>query len=121
MAEREKRREEVGEEVGGARNSAAERERSGSQDNIDNESESGQRATGDLSRQRKQSEPVMDKELEELGTDERKKKRGRPKKPENEKETRKDKKLEDFRRRNEVGCEELSSDRPGNRNVQLCT
>ena len=60
----------------------------------------------------------MDKELEELGTDESKKKRGRPIKPENEKETRKDKKLEDFRRRNEVGCEELSSDRPGNRNVK---
>ena len=36
MAEREKRLEEVGEKVGGASNSAAERERSCSQYNIDN-------------------------------------------------------------------------------------
>ena len=50
-----------------------------SQDNIDNESEFRQKATGDLSPQCNQSEPVMDRELEEMGTDERKKKRGRPK------------------------------------------
>ena len=94
------------------------RERSGSQDNIDNESESRQRVTGDLSPQCKQSEPVMDKEFEELGADERKKKRSRPEKPENEKATRKDKKLEDFWRQKEVRCKELSSDNLRSRNVK---
>ena len=69
---------------------------------------SRQRATGDLSPRCKQSEPVMDRELEELGTDERKKKRGRPKSAENERETRKDKRLEDFWRREELGRGEIS-------------
>ena len=96
MAEGEKRRAEVDEEVDEASDSAAEKESSGTQDNIDNESESRQRAIRDLSPQCKQSEPVMDRELEEFGTDERKQKRGRPKRAENERETGKDKKLEEF-------------------------
>ena len=78
MSEGEKRRAEVGEELNETSDSAVEKESSGLQDNIDNESESRQRVTGDLSPQCKRSEPVMDRELEELGTDERKKKRGRP-------------------------------------------
>ena len=49
MAEGEKRRAEDDVEVGEASGSVAEKESSGSQDNIDNESESHQRATGDLS------------------------------------------------------------------------
>ena len=60
----------------------------------------------------------MDRELEELGTDQRKKKRGRPKRAENERETGKDKKLEEFWRREELGREEISYDRPGNRNIK---
>ena len=101
-----------------ATDSAAENESSGSQDNIDNESESRQRAIRDLSPQCKQSEPVMDRELEELRTDERKKKRGKPKKAEYERKTGKDKKFEEFWRREELGREEISYDRPGNRNIK---
>ena len=60
----------------------------------------------------------MDRELEELATDERKTKRGRPKRAENERETGKDKKLEEFWRREELRREEISYDRSGNRNVK---